>query len=387
MEGAEAPVAALAAAGEERCCTVGQAVLAAGLRLHAGRTRVVAVGFGEAAGDPEGAVHVDDLASCAAALGTAAAPDYDAPGRAPAEGSDIVVLVSPRSAGDTPGLDAVLGLAARHPSGIAVLLPPCRGACGAATDAGRLDGSEQEVEVEVCVLGPVEVRGVEGWFARRPKLTELVVYLAMHPEGATTRTWSTALWPDRCVPPQTIANRLSEARRALGFAPDGRPRLRRNGERHQLVGVATDWGRFGQLAAPARGPVGWHAALDLVRGRPFDELQQGQWTTFEGVAVEIERAVVECALRLGDHLLEVGDADGAAWASQKGLKSSPWDERLHRLLMRAADAAGNRAGVEAILRHLALVLEIDGDPLRGVHPETAALYERLRGSDGARAHV
>lgn len=124
-----------------------------------------------------------------------------------------------------------------------------------------------------------------------------------------------------------------------------------------------------------------------MRGRPFDELQQGQWTTFEGVAAEIEQAVVEAALRLGGHLLEGGDADGAAWASQKGLKASPWDERLHRLLMRAADAAGNRAGVEAILRHLALVLEIDGDPLRGVHPETAALYERLRGSDGARAHV
>ena len=386
MEGGEGPVAALAATGEEKCCTVGQAVLAAGLRLHAGRTRVVAVGFGEAAGDPEGAVHVDDLVSCVAALG-ATPQDEDTSGRAPTDGSAIVVLVSPRSAGDTAGLDAVLGLAARHPSGIAVLLPPCRGACGAAADPGRPDGGEPADEVEVSVLGPVEVRGVEGWFARRPKLTELVVYLAMHPEGATTRTWSTALWPDRCVPPQTIANRLSEARRALGFAPDGRARLRRNGERHQLVAVATDWERFGRLAAAERGPAGWRAALELVRGRPFDELQQGQWTTFEGVAAEIEQAVVEAALRLGGHLLEGGDADGAAWASQKGLKASPWDERLHRLLMRAADAAGNRAGVEAILRHLALVLEIDGDPLRGVHPETAALYERLRGSDGARAHV
>ena len=36
-------------------------------------------------------------------------------------------------------------------------------------------------------------------------------------------------------------------------------------------------------------------------------------------------------------------------------------------------------GAEATLRHLALVLEIDGDPLRGVHPETAALYARLSG--------
>ena len=80
MEGGEGPVAALAATGEEKCCTVGQAVLAAGLRLHAGRTRVVAVGFGEAAGDPEGAVHVDDLVSCVAALG-ATPQDEDTSGR------------------------------------------------------------------------------------------------------------------------------------------------------------------------------------------------------------------------------------------------------------------------------------------------------------------
>ena len=55
----------------------------------------------------------------------------------------------------------------------------------------------------------------------------------------------------------------------------------------------------------------------------------------------------------------------------------PWDERLYRLVMRAEDAAGNRAGVEAALRQLARALEADGDPLAAVHPETAALYRSL----------
>jgi hypothetical protein len=45
--------------------------------------------------------------------------------------------------------------------------------------------------------------------------------------------------------------------------------------------------------------------------------------------------------------------------------------------MVAADAAGNRAGVEAALREMAQVFEIAGDPLCGVHPETADLYRRL----------
>ena len=50
------------------------------------------------------------------------------------------------------------------------------------------------------------------------RLTELVVYLALHDRGAMTRAWSSALWPDRQVPAQTVSNRLSEARQLLGFA-------------------------------------------------------------------------------------------------------------------------------------------------------------------------
>ncbi|HUY30846.1 MAG TPA: bacterial transcriptional activator domain-containing protein [Acidimicrobiales bacterium] len=232
--------------------------------------------------------------------------------------------------------------------------------------------------VEVAVLGRVEVRGVEGSLDRRPKLTELVVYLALHPRGATTTAWSTALWPRRMVPPQTVSNRLSEARRLLGFASDDRPRLRRVGDAHVLAEVSTDWARFQELAR-AEDTASWRSALSLVRGRPFEDLPSGLWTALECTAVEIERAVTSCALRCGERLLAGGDADGAVWAAHQGLRAAPWDERLHRLLMVTADATGNRAGVDATLRHLALVLEVDGDPLRHVHPETAALYEQLSG--------
>lgn len=233
--------------------------------------------------------------------------------------------------------------------------------------------------VEVAVLGPVEIRASAESLEGRPKLTELVVYLALHPEGRTTAAWTAALWPDRRVPPQTIANRLSEARRALGIAPDGRPRLRRTGDRHQLVGVDTDWAAFSTLAGETRDPRSWRRALELVRGRPFEGLDERQWCHLEGLVSEIEIGVVDCALRLGRHLLGDGDHLGAEWAASRGIKACPFDERLHRLLMRAADAAGNRAGVRAAFRQLGLVLEIDGDPRRGVHPQTAALYDRLAG--------
>jgi DNA-binding SARP family transcriptional activator len=237
--------------------------------------------------------------------------------------------------------------------------------------------------VEVLLLGRVEIRGVDATLARRPKLAELVAWFAAHPRGAAGRIWSAAIWPDREVPAQTVANRLSEARRMLGFASDDLPRLRRDGERHLLVDVATDWDRFRRLCAPDRPSESWRRALELVRGRPFEDLVEGQWAIFEGLVADIEQCITATALRLGDAALEQGDADLASWAAQQALRAAPYDERLHRLLMHAADRAGNRAALESVLSHLALVLEIDGDPLRGVHPETAALYQRLSGSSRA----
>lgn len=233
--------------------------------------------------------------------------------------------------------------------------------------------------VEVAVLGQIEVRGAPGALDRRPKLTELIVYLAMHPEGATTSTWQNALWPDREMPAQTVANRLSEARRLLGMELDGTPRLRRSAERHRLAGVTTDWERFCVLADARRDQLSWRSALELVRGRPFDDLQQGEWTVFEGFIGEIETAIIDCALRYGEDRLDADDPDATAWAAQRAIRANPYDERLHRMLMRAADAAGNRSGVEAVFRNLVLIMDIDGDGLSGIHPETTALYERLSG--------
>lgn len=233
--------------------------------------------------------------------------------------------------------------------------------------------------VEVAVLGPVAIHGTGGFFSRRPKLTELVVYLALHPGGVTTAAWTSALWPDRARPGQTISNRASEARRALGVAEDGRRRLRKTGDRLRVVGVDTDWARFQDLSDPNGDLPGWRGALELVRGRPFEGLPECQWCYLEGFVAEMEVAIVELGIRLGERLLAAGDAVGAQWAAARALKACPFDERLHRLLMRAADAGGNRGLLDEVLRQLALVLELDGDPRLGVHPETAALYDQLAG--------
>src|SRR5580704_2248898 len=112
-------------------------------------------------------------------------------------------------------------------------------------------GPAAEHEIEVAVLGPVEVRGMPTRFTRSASL-ELVVYLALHPFGADNDAWATALWPDRVMAPATLHSTASAARRALGPAATGFDHLPRAHGRLRLGrSVTTDWRRFEVLAAAA----------------------------------------------------------------------------------------------------------------------------------------
>lgn len=230
--------------------------------------------------------------------------------------------------------------------------------------------------VDVQVLGPLVILGTDRDLRRSYRLAELVAYLALHPEGASSSAWSTALWPDRRVPGQTIANRLCEARRVLGTAPDGQPRLRRGGAGHVLVDVDSDWRRFKDAAATSS-PAAWEGALSLVRGRPFEGLPFGDWVVHDGLLGDMERSIGELANRLCARLLDSGQPDRAEAAARVALRAVPYDESLYRVLMRCADAAGNRAKLDALLDELGRLLECRENPLAAVHPETAALYRAL----------
>jgi DNA-binding SARP family transcriptional activator len=56
---------------------------------------------------------------------------------------------------------------------------------------------------------------------------------------------------------------------------------------------------------------------------------------------------------------------------------SPYDERLYRMLMRAADLSGNPAGVESAMAELIRLVAEDVEPLDSVHPATMDLYRSL----------
>jgi DNA-binding SARP family transcriptional activator len=255
--------------------------------------------------------------------------------------------------------------------------------------------AETRHEVEIAILGPVEVRGITVGFARASAL-ELVVYLAMRPAGARNDAWITALWPDRLMAPATLHSTASAARRALGRSSSGLDHLPRSHGRLQLAPtVTTDWRRFSALAA-SDDPVLWSSALELVRGRPFEGLRNAEWTVLEGIVAEIEERVAELACRVADERLGAGQSRSAAIAARRGLLASPYDERLYRRLLVCADREGHPAGVERVMAEL--LSQVDGSASRrpdaafdlaAVHPRTASLYETLsrrrRGETGAMA--
>jgi DNA-binding SARP family transcriptional activator len=248
-------------------------------------------------------------------------------------------------------------------------------------------------EVEIAVLGPVEIRGAARPFCRT-SAKELVVYLAFHRQGARNDVWSTALWTDRCMAPSTLHSTASVARRALGRAANGVDHLPRSGRRLRLGDtVGTDVERFARAAADPD-PVRWKEALRLVRGRPFDGLCLADWAVVDGTQSQVESMVVATALRGAEHHLRRGCGEEAEWMIRRAMRVSPYDERLYRVLLQAAESMGNRVGLRAAMAELHLVATDGAIPWRGpltragtmgssssLHPRTVALFHELAGSD------
>jgi DNA-binding SARP family transcriptional activator len=249
--------------------------------------------------------------------------------------------------------------------------------------------TEQELvpaaPVEVRVLGKIDVAGVPR--IERTKALELIVYLALHPTGVDMdRLWE-ALWPQRPLSRATLHTTVSIARSRLGEAPDSTHYLPtiRDGLYRLHPAISVDWTRFQtltQLAAhdPDRATAALRQALKLVHGLPLESPAPSGYEWAIVHRTEMESAIGEAAEQLARRSLEAHHHADATWAARRGLRASPYDERLYRQLMLAADAAGNPAGVDAVMRELIHVLDAEAEPLDDLHPDTIALYKRLRGT-------
>ena len=244
---------------------------------------------------------------------------------------------------------------------------------------------DRSPQVDVRVLGRIEVAG--GGPIDRGKSEELIVFLALHPDGVDADRLSEALWPDRPPAPSTLNTTVTVARIALGEDEAGLPRLSHahNGLYRLDPSVGLDWARFQALArrgfaAGEDGAEDLRDALALVRGQPFEGTKPRTygWAELDEIRA-MESSIVDAADRLAELCLRAGDHAGATWAARRGLEAAAYEERLYRRLMLAADLAGDAAGVDAVMEEMLRRLhDEDLEPYDSLHDETRELYERLR---------
>ncbi|MBW3662723.1 MAG: LysM peptidoglycan-binding domain-containing protein [Actinobacteria bacterium] len=238
-------------------------------------------------------------------------------------------------------------------------------------------------EVDVRVLGPVDVIGVDRFPTN--KTMELVAYLAMHRDGATTDMLLEALWPNHEPRPARLYTEASRARKALGTRADGSPYLpdAELGRYRIADAVTSDYERFSaHVAAATRDPdlADQHLreALTLVRGAPFSATATA-YTWAHQLEIRISEEIVTAAHDLAHQMLDSARYEDAVWAAERGLSVNPLAEPLIRVLMIAADATGNTARVHEVMARLRETLAEDdaNDADDWLHPETITLFERL----------
>jgi len=95
---------------------------------------------------------------------------------------------------------------------------------------------------------------------------------------------------------------------------------------------------------------------------------------------DLVRRFVSALRQLAELELEREDGAAAADVCRRYLEREPYDEHVHRLLMRAYHLSGDRALVDRHYRSLTDLLrrELHSEPER----ETTQLYQKLRGKDG-----
>lgn len=261
---------------------------------------------------------------------------------------------------------------------------------GGSSNGPAFRGAEPVPDVDhppilVRVLGSVEVDGAAEF--KRAKSRELVIYLAMHPNGVGESELDEALWGSsgaRVIASSTRDSTVSVARTAVGGAARLLPAQGQGREKRYQLGpeVQSDWSQFCALhryGREHRSPDALRQALGLVRGRPFEAVVSGRtysWIHTEGHGRHIEAEVADAADLAAFLYLEAGDARSARWAARQGLMAEPYTERLWVRLMEAADAIGESQEIERIMDEMDVVLELEGD-FSGLHPNTLAVYDRL----------
>jgi hypothetical protein len=258
-----------------------------------------------------------------------------------------------------------------------------------AVPPGHLDPAAA-MPVEIGLLGQVAVQAPGPLEPDRLALaTELVVYLAAHPDGVHTNVLAGAVWP-RGVSPEVRDAALSRVHAWLGTDAAGQPNLLTDAEGRLRLGPGAriDWQVFLALfarasqaasASDADAEAGYlERALSLVRGQFLDgrDAARYAWLATDEIEYEVTAAVADAAHRLAGLRLAAGDPDGSMAAARAGLRLAFNDELLWRDLLTGAHATGQEHVLRAVVGEVSARVALD-EVMPRMAPETEALIDEL----------
>ncbi|MGN9779347.1 BTAD domain-containing putative transcriptional regulator [Micromonospora sp. H33] len=220
----------------------------------------------------------------------------------------------------------------------------------------------------------------------RAKALELAVFLACHPDGATTRDIGEYLEPDARISQadQRVHTNASNLRHVLGRAGTADTKnayVIKTAGRYRLDPATVDvdvWAlrdllRTATIATGPRRRELLTAACDLYTA-PLADGQDYEW--LQPHRETVRRWSTEAHLLLADDLLH-SDPHAASDLLDKAIGFDRYNEALYTRAMHARHALGDANGIRTLLRALTKALtDLDTEP----QEETIALATELQGS-------
>ncbi|MFB9729760.1 BTAD domain-containing putative transcriptional regulator [Haloechinothrix salitolerans] len=271
------------------------------------------------------------------------------------------------------------------------------------TPPTTISGAEQDTSpalITVTVLGDLRVHwhpepGATGdaheiTGTLQPRTKELLVLLALHPDGATRETLVSALWgqdpPAR--PTNALHTALSRMRSALATATNGTVTdiVSASNGRYRLdpASVRSDYWRFAHAVAARRAASTDQARVEAYRemvnsyGGPLAEGMSNEW--IEPAREAIRRDAIDAVAALARALVD-SDPQQTLDLLEVARAFDPHNELLYRDIMRLQERLGQ---LDAIPRTLTLLTtrlaEVDATPTPQARGLAARLEQRHEGN-------
>jgi len=273
-------------------------------------------------------------------------------------------------------------VASREADSTPVVQPKQPAPAAAMTEATGAGG-----KARLCVLGAPRIEDItEPGRDLRSKARELAVYLACHPDGASTREIGEYLEPDARLSQadQRVHTNASNLRHVLsraGTADAKAAYVIKSAGRYRLdpatvevdIWQLRDLLRTGSIATGEQRRTLLTQACDLYT-TPLADGTDYEWITAHRETVR--RWGTEAHLLLADDLLDT-DPQAASTLLDKAIGLDRYNESLYRKAMHARHALHDADGIRTLLRALTKALaDLDAEP----EEETTALATKLRTS-------